>query len=75
MSPEMTNKGITDKFTDVWGIGAIIYELCTIRDPLNMEKKSMKEAGLYEKPIKDYSLNKLVMEMLAEDETQRPTAA
>jgi NIMA (never in mitosis gene a)-related kinase len=79
MSPEVCqNKPYTYK-SDVWALGCILYELCTLTHAFNAENL----LGLVYKIVQDHyepipsryseNLNNLVKSMLIKDDHERPS--
>jgi len=79
MSPEQLNADKYDESCDIWSLGCILYEMCTLEPPFKamnahlLEKKITE--GAYEKLPSRYStdLSNLIQRMLCKDPTKRIT--
>jgi serine/threonine protein kinase len=81
MSPEMLNSKKYDGRHDIWGLGCILYELCTRKHPfMSLGETELRDRILNQKPAPlpdTYSqeLRNLVMECLEKKPKDRTTAA
>lgn len=81
MAPESCQSEPYTSKSDIWALGVILYELCTLRQPFQADNL----LGLVFKIVQDnpapipetYSpeLQELVTKLLNKDQTQRPSAA
>mmetsp|Transcript_25981 Transcript_25981/g.12287 ORF Transcript_25981/g.12287 Transcript_25981/m.12287 type:complete len:96 (+) Transcript_25981:406-693(+) len=78
LSPELCENLPYSYPTDVWSLGCVLYELCTLRHvfeaatPMGLGFKILKESFT---PVQGYSpeLSQLVEAMLKKDPAMRPT--
>lgn len=80
LSPEICNNRGYNSKSDVWALGCILYELCTLQHVFDAQNLKLLVVKILEgnyKPInsKQYSKNlcNLVSEMLQKDPDKRPT--
>jgi len=79
-SPEVWKDKPYDSKSDIWSLGAVIYEICALHPPFmandlpNLSKKIM--TGIYPPIPKEYSpnLSNLIKSLLQLDPLKRPTA-
>lgn len=81
LSPEVWSNQPYSTKTDIWSLGCILYELCTLNRPFNGRSPQQLFAaiirGHYNKVSTKYSaaIRKLIDSMLNPDANARPTAA
>lgn len=79
LSPEICKGEIYNMKTDIWSLGCVLYEMCTLRHPFNgramddvmnsiMKSKTPRIPTFY-----DLDLQRIVRKMLSKDPTKRPT--
>ena len=79
LSPEIVQSNKYGFATDIWSLGVVLYELCSLRPPFNGQSLHMLAmqivSGIFEDLPGCYSseLKKLVKCLLTVDETKRPT--
>ncbi|KAH0789488.1 Rab family GTPase [Histomonas meleagridis] len=79
MSPEIVSKGSYSFKTDIWSLGCILYEMCTLQSVFPSESPRIfdriNEGKYVPIPPDRYSpeIYDLVKKMLSVDPTQRPT--
>lgn len=79
MSPELANGSTYNVKSDIWSLGCLVYELCTLLPPFlagNQKMLALKIKDGHYKPIPHlYSTNmqKIIKQMLTVEETIRPT--
>ncbi|KAJ6238302.1 camk family protein kinase [Anaeramoeba flamelloides] len=79
LSPEIINQKPYSYKTDVWSIGIILYELCTLKrafNGTNIPQLAFKISSSKVDPIPGFyskHLQRLVYELLERDESKRPT--
>ena len=79
LSPEMCEGKNYNSKTDIWSLGCILYELCTLKHPFNAANVNgllmVIIRGKYQ-PISSYysqNLKSLVQQMLTKDPAKRPS--
>lgn len=81
MSPEIWNNRPYDSSSDIWSLGCMMYELCSLRPPFTgnsfPELKRNVVAGKYPALPKKYtdSLSRVIAMMLRLNTRERPTAS
>ena len=70
-SPEITEGRAHDFETDIWSLGSILYELCTLQDPAMIDKQGKQDLNNL-LPSFSAGLNNLLSELLQYDADQRP---
>lgn len=80
-SPELIKGDHYSKKTDIWSLGCVIYEICTLEKPFHAKTGLLELMNVIQtqepKSIpKIYSpdLNKLIRKMLTKDAKKRPTS-
>ena len=80
MSPELLKEKLVSRMADIWGLGLIIYEMCTVTNPFyaHGKVKTYVDYDLPGNPIhSQYSpkLRNMVERMLNKNHKVRPSAA
>ncbi|GET90564.1 serine/threonine-protein kinase nek3, putative [Leishmania tarentolae] len=79
-APEVCNSDPHDERSDVWSLGVVFYEMCTLRRPFEADNLFTLIQLILESDIEpfgngvDGSLEGLVRQMLDRDPSRRPTA-
>ncbi|KAK7200227.1 serine/threonine-protein kinase Nek [Novymonas esmeraldas] len=79
-APEVCNNDAYDERSDVWSLGIVFYEMCTLRRPFEADNLFSLIQLILESDIApfgngvDGSLEGLVLQMLDRDPSRRPTA-
>ncbi|KAG5474212.1 hypothetical protein CUR178_04325 [Leishmania enriettii] len=79
-APEVCNNEPHDERSDVWSLGIVFYEMCTLRRPFEADNLFTLIQLILESDIEpfnngvDSSLEGLVRQMLDRDPSRRPTA-
>jgi len=79
MSPELVNRSSYNEKSDIWSLGCLIYELCSLVPPFlaaNQRLLAMKIQEGHFKPIPNHfskDLQKIIERMLIVTEDRRPT--
>ena len=80
LCPEIVNGKVYDFKSDIWGLGCVIHEICSLRHPFqsNSFNETMLKitSGNYDPIPSSYSttLSDLIRVMLKVDPSRRPTA-
>eukprot|EP00158_Paraphelidium_tribonemae_P003934 Partr_v1_DN26478_c0_g1_i1_m23795 putative S_TKc len=81
MSPEIVNETKYDAKSDIWALGCLIYEMCTLKPPFQAESQAALYAKISQAVVERipsrYSeeLDKMVKSMLHYNRAGRPDAA
>ena len=79
LSPESITKGTTSYKSDIWALGIILYELCSLKNPFfctsypMLMKKICNDIILPIPDIYSTELNTFILSLLERDETKRPS--
>ncbi|KAG5499420.1 hypothetical protein JKF63_07983 [Porcisia hertigi] len=79
-APEVCNNDAHDERSDVWSLGIVFYEMCTLRRPFEADNLFALIQLILESDIEPFSngvessLEGLVRQMLDRDPSRRPTA-
>ncbi|KAJ3134379.1 G2-specific serine/threonine protein kinase [Irineochytrium annulatum] len=80
MSPEIVNESAYNTKSDVWALGCLIYELCTLEPPFQAKTQAALSAkirqGRFQQLPSQYSddLNYVIRAMLTINQAKRPSA-
>ncbi|KAJ3042042.1 G2-specific serine/threonine protein kinase [Rhizophlyctis rosea] len=80
MSPELINETSYNAKSDIWALGCLIYELCTLEPPFNAKTQAELAAKIQQgkvpplPPIYSSELNRTIRAMLNVNYMKRPSA-